>query len=631
MNNKIKRLSLVLLIVLMFALGACSIKNNNPNDNGNNGGDPGISDPGHNGNNGGSSDDGYNEEVEENQNEIEDTTPIYNSISESTTALVESITEDEKNATLPETYVSDTYEIKEAGNYYFSGSLTSAISVAKNSGNVHIYLNDVSLSVVDDCVISSKKGAYVTITLIGTNTLSNTLGEANKDKHVIDSKENIVINGSGTLNINSTKSAIASDKLAILLGGVINASAVKHVVTADSIYIDGATINALSCGKDVLHAESDYDEVEVAPEFSYGAGFVFINSGEINTTNVLGDCIQADSFVYIKGGTFNLTTTPTRNNSYVATENQEKGMYNASNHQKVARDSVRRGSTYAVLEESVKGIKVGEIDYYLATDVNQENELTVTSTNYTILIEGGTFNINTVDDAIHTNSGSVLVYGGTLTINTSDDGIHADTNLKIAGNAVITIETSYEGIEAETIDISGGTTTITALDDGVNATNSNLTESQQRNVCQINISGGRLDVTVNPNGDRDGIDSNGGIKITGGVVITRGPNSQMASPMDAANGISITGGIVIVIGNALGSSSRRGGGPGGGHGGPGGQGGFGGEGALSTSLTKTQSSSKGLSSGNHTVKVGDETISYKNAYTYSGYVTVYANASATIE
>ena len=616
MKNKIKRLSLVLLLVLMFALGACSVKDNNPSDNGNNGG---------------SSDDGYNEEVEENQNEIEDTTPIYNSISESTTALVESITEDEKNVTLPETYVTDTYEIKEAGNYYFSGTLTSAISVAKNSGNVHIYLNDVSLNVTDDCAISSKKGAYVTITLIGTNTLSNTLGEANKDKHVIDSKENIVINGSGTLNIDSTKSAIASDKVAILLGGVINASAVKHVVTADSIYIDGVTINALSCGKDVLHAESDYDEVEEAPEFSYGAGFVFINSGEINTTNVLGDCIQADSFVYIKGGTFNLTTTPTWNNSYVATENQEKGMYNVTNHQKVARDSVRRGSTYAVLEESVKGIKVGEIDYYLATDVNQENELTVASTNYTILIEGGTFNINTVDDAIHTNSGSVLIKGGTLTINTSDDGIHADTNLEITGTAVIKIEASYEGIEAQTINISGGDTTINALDDGVNATNSNLTESEQSKVCQINVSGGRLDVTVNPNGDRDGIDSNGGIKITGGVVITRGPNSQMASPMDSANGISITGGVVIVIGNALGSSSRRGGGPGG-QGGPGGgQGGPGGEGSFSTTLTKTQSSSKGLSSGNHTVTVGSTTIKYNNAYTYSGYVTVYASSTATIE
>ena len=618
-----KKLLLVLLVLMAFALAACS-NNNVSNDDENR--------PGFNGDNQnpweeGNTEEGTNTEVENNQNEIEDITPTYNSITEAVDSMEASITDDQKNDVLPSEYNSGVYEIKEAGNYYFEGELTSAITVSKNAGKVHIYLNNVSLTVEDASAISSKAGAYVTITVLGTNTLSNSLGTNEKDKHVVDSKENLVINGSGVLNINSTKSAIASDKTFIGLGATINASAVKHVVTADSIYIDGSIINAISCGKDVLHAESDYDEVEEAPTFNYALGFVYINSGEINTTNVLGDGIQADSFVYIKGGTFNITTTPTWNNSYVATENQEKGMFNVSNHQKVSRDSVRKGSTYAVLEESVKAIKVGEIDYYLATDVNQKNELVVESENYTILIEGGTFNLNTIDDAIHANSGNVLISGGTLTINTSDDGIHADNNLKISGSAVINIEASYEGIEAETIDISGGTTTIVALDDGVNATNSNLTESAQKSVCQINVSGGRLDVTVNPNGDRDGIDSNGGIKITGGVVITRGPNSQMASPMDAANGISITGGVVVVIGNALGSSR----GQGGGHGGPGGQGGPGGEGALSTSLTKTQSSSKGLSNGNHTVKVGNETISYKNAYTYSGYVTVYANASATIE
>ena len=633
---KNKKFIIVLLMFLLLLLGACSVTNNTPNDREKDGGDPDINNPDINnppddgGENGGNQDEGYNQDVEDNQNDIEDSTPTYNSIAGATTALVSAISDDEKNEELPLEYTSDKYEIKEAGNYYFTGTLTSAITVAKNSGNVHIYLDNVSLSVEDNSCISSKKGAYVTITLIGSNALQNSLGSTSKDKHVIDSKEKVVVNGSGTLNIVSTKSAIASDNVVILLGGTINVNAIKHAVTADSIYIDGATINAISCGKDVLHAESDYDEVEVAPEFSYGAGFVFINSGEINTTTVLGDCIQADSYVYIKGGTFNFTTTPTWNNSYVATENQEKGMYNVSNHQKVARDSVRKGSTYAVLEESVKGIKVGEIDYYLATDTNQENELTVASTNYTILIEGGTFNINCVDDAIHTNSGSVLIKGGTLTINTSDDGIHADTNLQITGSAVIKIETSYEGIEAQTIDISGGDTTIFALDDGVNATNSNLTESEQKKVCQINVSGGRLDVTVNPNGDRDGIDSNGGIKITGGVVITRGPNSEMASPMDSANGISLNGGVVIVIGNALGSSSRRGGGPGGGPGGPGGMGGPS-EGSFSTTLTKTQSTSKGLSSGNHKVTVGETIINYNNAYTYSGYVTVYADSSATIE
>ena len=102
----------------------------------------------------------------------------------------------------------------------------------------------------------------------------------------------------------------------------------------------------------------------------------------------------------------------------------------------------------------------------------------------------------------------------------------------------------------------------------------------------------------------------------------------MASPMDSANGISISGGIVIVIGNALGSSRGGHGGPGGY---PGGQGGPGGEGSFSTTLTKTQSNSKGLSSGNHTVTVSGTTITYNNSYTYKGYTTVYADGTATIE
>lgn len=559
------------------------------------------------------------------QNEIEDLTPTYSSISEVEEGMKDNLSDEQKKTALPETYKTDVYSISEAGDYYFSGSLTGAISVAKNSGNVHIYLDGVSLSVSDSSAIASKAGANVVITLIGNNTLTNTLGSGSKDKHLIDSKENLVINGSGSLTINTTKSAISVDKTFIGLGGTLNVTAVKHAITADSIYIDGTTINAVSIGKDILHAESDYDEVEETPEFNFGKGFICIADGSISTQTVLGDALQADSFVYVKDGTYNLTTTPTWNDNYVAVENEEKGMFSVSTHEKVSRDSVRKGQTYAILEESVKGIKVGEIDYYLATDTEQANELEVESDDYSIVIEGGTFNINTVDDALHVNSGSAIISGGTITINTSDDGIHADDTLKISGSANINVETSYEGIEAETIDISGGTTTINALDDGVNATNSDLSESEQKTICQINISGGRLDVTVSPSGDRDGIDSNGGIKITGGVVVTRGPNSQMASPIDAANAIAVTGGTLIVLGNAPGSSGgwrAPGGGPGGGPGG---------EGTFSTTLTKTQSSSSGLSIGDHTVTVGSEVTSYYNAYKYSGYTTVYASASATIK
>ena len=612
-----KKLSKILLwivaVVTALSVSACEITENSGNTSQSSG----------SGNASQSSGNTQISSVDQGQNGVADTSEQYNSISGSVTALTGSLTDDQKNYTMPDETETDVYSITSSGNYSFSGTLTNAITV-KNAGDVHIYLDNVTLSVEDDNAISVKSDSFVTITLIGENTLSNSLGSKSKDKHVIDSKENLVINGTGTLSIDSTKSAIACDKTFIGLGGTISVNAVKHAITADSVYLDGITINAEYCGKDVLHAESDYDEVETAPEFDFGAGFVYIANATINTTEVFGDGIQADSFVYIKDGTFNLSTTPDWNDAYVATENQQKGMFNVSTHEKVSRDSVRRGSTYAVLNESVKGIKVGEIDYYLATDTEQENELTVASDNYTILIEGGTFNINTVDDAIHTNSGSALIYGGSLTINTSDDGIHADTNLKIAGNAVINVESSYEGIEAETIDISGGTTTIVALDDGVNATNSNLSENQQKTVCQLNVSGGRLDVTVSPNGDRDGIDSNGGIKITGGVVITRGPNSQMASPMDAANGVSIYGGTVIVIGSALGNSGK--------FSGPGGRPGGSGEGTLSVAndIVKTQSNTKGLSKGAHTVVVGSLTVEYNNASAYSGYTTVYAASTATI-
>ena len=548
------------------------------------------------------------------QNDIEDKTQTYASIGEAVDAVATSLTDDQKNSTLPDSYVQDTYAITTSGDYYFTGNLSNAITVAKNTGNVHIYLDNVTLNVTNSAAFSSKSGASVTITLIGNNSLSN---DGDTTKNVIDSKENLVINGAGTLTGVSTKSCISCDKTFIGLGGSLTFTAANHGIKADSIYIDGLTINTSEIGKDIIHAESDYDEVENAPAFNFGAGFVYIKSGGIDATGVLGDGIQADSFVYIKDGTFNIQTVATWNDNYVAQENNESGCFNRTTHQKVSRDEVRAGSTYAVLEESVKGIKVGEIDYALTSDLT--TELTVESEEYTILIEGGTFTFNTPDDAIHTNSGSALLYGGTFIIDTIDDGIHADTNLKIAGNANINIRTCYEGIEAETIEITGGITKVVALDDGVNATNSNLTESQQKQICQINISGGRLDVTVNPNGDRDGIDSNGGIKITGGTVITRGPNNQNASPIDAANAVSVTGGTVIVIGRAPGSSGGRHG-PGGGPS----------EGTFTTTLTKTQSSTKGLSSGNHSVTVGDVVTEYTNSYTYSGYTTVYASATATI-
>ena len=104
----------------------------------------------------------------------------------------------------------------------------------------------------------------------------------------------------------------------------------------------------------------------------------------------------------------------------------------------------------------------------------------------------------------------------------------------------------------------------------------------------INVTGGLLDVSVSPNGDTDGIDSNGTYTQTGGIVITRGPRSEMAAAIDADRSVSISGGTLIVLGYGRISAS---------------------EGVKTYSLSLH-------SAGEHTVTIDGTSYSFTNSYSY---------------
>ncbi|MBE6532536.1 MAG: carbohydrate-binding domain-containing protein [Ruminococcaceae bacterium] len=166
-----------------------------------------------------------------------------------------------------------------------------------------------------------------------------------------------------------------------------------------------------------------------------------------------------------------------------------------------------------------------------------------------IVINNGTVNIKSYDDAIHANNdttlengatplGNVTINGGTITAYSNDDGLHADGMLNIKAGTV-SVTNSYEGVEGTTVNISGGYVSVNAKDDGINATTTSG--------VAIAISGGTVYIYCTG----DGIDSNSrtsyqGIVFSGGntVVIS---NSNGNSAIDSEQGYAYEGGAVIAI------------------------------------------------------------------------------------
>ena len=166
-----------------------------------------------------------------------------------------------------------------------------------------------------------------------------------------------------------------------------------------------------------------------------------------------------------------------------------------------------------------------------------------------IVINNGTVNIKSYDDAIHANSdtalengssplGNVTIAGGNITAYSNDDGLHADGVLSIKGGTV-SVTNAYEGLEGTQVNISGGYVSVNSKDDGINATATSGTA--------IAISGGTVYVYCTG----DGIDSNSrtsyqGIIFSGGNTIVIS-NSGGNSAIDSEQGYSYTGGAVIAI------------------------------------------------------------------------------------
>ena len=194
--------------------------------------------------------------------------------------------------------------ITAAGVYVISGSAKNAsiIVEALDDDKVQLVLDGVTIENDDFPCIYVKNADKVFVTTTDSeNSLSVTGsftadGDTNTDA-VIFSKDDLVLNGTGTLNIASTDNGITGKDDLKITGGTINISCVSDALEAnDSIRIAAGTIS-ISTKKDGLHAENDDDNT---------LGYIYICGGTLNIT-AGDDGIHATTILQIDGGSLDIT------------------------------------------------------------------------------------------------------------------------------------------------------------------------------------------------------------------------------------------------------------------------------------------------------------------------------------
>ncbi len=408
-----------------------------------------------------------------------------------------SITVDGAGATVDGSKVT----IASAGTYNINGSLADGQVIVNtvDEGIVRIILNGVSISNSSGAPIYIAN-AQKTLIVLADNT-ENFITDGNlyiyddpeedEPNAAIFSKDDLTIYGNGSLVVDGNyNDGIASKDGLIIAGGTVTVSSTDDGIRGkDYLVIKDGNITVDAKG-DGFKSDNDED---------FTKGYVFIEYGTIDIVSG-GDAIAAETDVLIAEG-------------------------------EIILSSGGGSGSYIDENTSAKGIKA------------------VVNT----IIDGGTFTVNSADDALH-SSGNLSINGGSYGISTGDDGIHSDDILTI-NSGEINITKSYEGIESKVITINNGDLHIVSTDDGINVTEGGGDESpggpapgdySSSGDYYLYINGGYIAIDA----DGDGIDINGSVVMTDGNLIIHGPTSDMNSALDYDASFKITGGFLVAAGSS---------------------------------------------------------------------------------
>ncbi len=202
--------------------------------------------------------------------------------------------------------ISDsTVTISSGGTYILSGSSAQAqiIIDTPDDDKVQLVLSDLTLSCETSAPIYVRNADKVFITLAdGSDNSLSTTGEFvqiddNNIDAVIFSKEDLTLNGTGSLTITSAygHGIVSKDDL-VVTGGSYTMTCARHGLSGkDSVRILDGTFD-LTTTKDGIHASNDDDET---------LGYIYIAGGDFTICSQ-DDGMHADSALYIEDGTIDI-------------------------------------------------------------------------------------------------------------------------------------------------------------------------------------------------------------------------------------------------------------------------------------------------------------------------------------
>lgn len=429
-----------------------------------------------------------------------------------------------------------TITITEEGVYIVSGTLEDGqiIVDASDSDKVQIVLDGVHINCKTNAAIYVREADKVFITLAENS--SNTLGGGNEytqiDDNTVDgvifSKSNLVCNGTGSLTIEADyKHGIVSKDDLVITGGTYKIAAADNGITAkDQLKILDGSFDIDAANSAVKAKNADNAELGNI----YIAGGIFTIEAEQDGFHATGSIVVDDGTITVNSG--------------------DDGFH-------AELDTVIHGGTILV-EKSNEGLEGKRV-----------------------VVNGGDITINASDDGINAaNSGDDGVNAinpGANAVGSGDDDSNAASSNNDSSAAVNSgddgsISGEADGKEPQQMppDTENGSDMQPSQDfDPENApsdgnapqnfdpgnapSDGDAPQKMQggpggggNSELYIKITGGTLTVSA----DGDGLDSNGGLLVTGGTTIVYGPTSDGDSALDYDGSAIATGGTLAAIGSA---------------------------------------------------------------------------------